>query len=141
MSELAEKLSLQVSSDWVFLQVIFRDGEGALQVLPQLVGVIPEARLNLVVYHLRQGMSRHHGHMVLWVWHCCCGCGTVAVGVALLLGQCTCVGVNILLSFAQDDFAAAYRLIKDVEPSTPQEYILKAVANTAIGQDNASVST
>ena len=41
---------------------------------------------------------------------------------------------------APDDFAAAYRLIKDVEPSTPQEYILKAVANAAIGQDSGSVS-
>ena len=30
------------------LQVVFRGGEGALQVLPPLVDVIPEARLNLV---------------------------------------------------------------------------------------------
>ena len=29
-------------------QVVFRGGEGALQVLPPLVDVIPEARLNLV---------------------------------------------------------------------------------------------
>lgn len=35
--------------------VIFRGGEGALQVLPQLLGVIPEARLNLAIYHLKQG--------------------------------------------------------------------------------------
>ncbi|XP_015110497.1 intraflagellar transport protein 56 isoform X2 [Diachasma alloeum] len=34
--------------------VVFRDGEGALQVLPALVDVIPEARLNLVVYYLKQ---------------------------------------------------------------------------------------
>lgn len=31
-----------------FYQVVFRGGEGALQVLPPLVDVIPEARLNLV---------------------------------------------------------------------------------------------
>ena len=37
------------------LQVVFRGGEGALQVLPQLVDVIPEARLNLVIYYLKQG--------------------------------------------------------------------------------------
>ncbi len=37
--------------------VIFRGGEGALQVLPQLLGVIPEARLNLAIYHLKQGMG------------------------------------------------------------------------------------
>jgi intraflagellar transport protein 56 len=33
--------------------VVFRGGEGALQVLPPLVDVLPEARLNLVIYHLR----------------------------------------------------------------------------------------
>ena len=38
-------------------QVVFRSGQGALQVLPPLVDVIPEARLNLVIYHLRQGDS------------------------------------------------------------------------------------
>ena len=38
-----------------FLQVVFRSGEGALQVLPPLIDVIPEARLNLVIYYLRQG--------------------------------------------------------------------------------------
>lgn len=37
------------------VQVVFRGGEGALQVLPPLVDVIPEARLNLVIYYLRQG--------------------------------------------------------------------------------------
>ncbi|XP_040042336.2 intraflagellar transport protein 56 isoform X2 [Gasterosteus aculeatus] len=34
--------------------VVFRGGEGALQVLPPLIHVIPEARLNLVIYYLRQ---------------------------------------------------------------------------------------
>jgi hypothetical protein len=34
--------------------VVFRAGEGALQVLPSLVDVIPEARLNLVIYYLKQ---------------------------------------------------------------------------------------
>eukprot|EP00929_Paragymnodinium_shiwhaense_P107602 TRINITY_DN7381_c0_g1_i1.p1 TRINITY_DN7381_c0_g1~~TRINITY_DN7381_c0_g1_i1.p1 ORF type:complete len:561 (+),score=192.85 TRINITY_DN7381_c0_g1_i1:92-1774(+) len=33
--------------------VVFRNGENALQVLPPLLEVIPEARLNLVIYHLR----------------------------------------------------------------------------------------
>ena len=35
--------------------VIFRGGEGALQVLPSLVGVLPEARLNLAIYHMKNG--------------------------------------------------------------------------------------
>ena len=34
--------------------VIFRNGDGALQVLPSLVDVIPEAKLNLIIYYLRQ---------------------------------------------------------------------------------------
>ena len=41
-------------------QVIFRSGEGALQVLPQLLGVVPEARLNLAIYHLRHGKITQH---------------------------------------------------------------------------------
>jgi intraflagellar transport protein 56 len=35
--------------------VVFQSGEGALQILPPLVDVIPEARLNLVIYYLKQG--------------------------------------------------------------------------------------
>lgn len=34
--------------------VVFRNGEGALQVLPPLLDVIPEAKLNLIIYYLRQ---------------------------------------------------------------------------------------
>jgi intraflagellar transport protein 56 len=67
--------------------VVFRNGENALQVLPPLIDLIPEARLNLVVYHLRN-----------------------------------------------DAISEAYELIKDTEPATPQEYILKAVVNACIGQ-------
>ena len=33
--------------------VVFRGGENALQVLPPLIEVIPEARLNLVIFHLK----------------------------------------------------------------------------------------
>ncbi|XP_016089135.1 intraflagellar transport protein 56 [Sinocyclocheilus grahami] len=72
--------------------VVFRGGEGALQILPPLIDVISEARLNLVIYYLRQ-----------------------------------------------DDIQEAYKLIKDLEPTTPQEYILKGVVNAALGQDIGSV--
>ena len=34
-------------------QVVFRAGEGALQVFPPLVGVLPEARLNLTIHSLK----------------------------------------------------------------------------------------
>ncbi|XP_077980438.1 intraflagellar transport protein 56-like [Glandiceps talaboti] len=71
--------------------VVFRGGEGALQVLPPLIDVIPEARLNLVIYYLKQ-----------------------------------------------DDVQEAYGLIKDLEPTTPQEYILKGVVNAALGQEQGS---
>jgi intraflagellar transport protein 56 len=71
--------------------VVFRGGENALQVLPPLVEYLPEARLNLVIYYLRN-----------------------------------------------DEIQEAYDLIKDVEPTTPQEYILKGVVNATIGQATAS---
>lgn len=35
--------------------VVFRNGEGALHVLPELVDIIPEARLNLSIHYLRAG--------------------------------------------------------------------------------------
>ncbi|KAG0730255.1 Intraflagellar transport protein 56 [Chionoecetes opilio] len=71
--------------------VVFRGGESALQVLPPLVDVIPEARLNLVIYYLKQ-----------------------------------------------DEVQEAYTLLKDLEPTVPQEYILKGVVNAAIGQETGS---
>lgn len=72
--------------------VVFRDGEDALQVLPPMLDVgIPEARLNLVIYHLRH-----------------------------------------------EQIDEAYELIKDVDPVTSQEYILKAVVSAYIGQKTES---
>ena len=67
--------------------VVFRGGQNALQVLPPLAGVPPEARLNLVVHHLRGG----------------------------------------------EPFEAL-KLVKDLEPTTPQEYVLKGVTHAMIGQ-------
>lgn len=71
--------------------VVFRGGENALQVLPPLLDFIPEARLNLAIFHLRN-----------------------------------------------EDVQEAYDLIKDLEPSAPQEYILKGVVNAALGQATGS---
>ncbi|XP_003737841.1 intraflagellar transport protein 56 [Galendromus occidentalis] len=71
--------------------VVFRSGEGALQVFPPLIDIIPEARLNLVIYYLKQ-----------------------------------------------DDIQSAHALIKDLEPSVPHEYILKAVVNAAVGQEQGA---
>ena len=71
--------------------VVFRNGEGALQTWPRLVDVLPEARLNLVIYYMRQ-----------------------------------------------EDYTRAYELIKSIEASSPQEYILKAISNLCIGQERGS---
>lgn len=38
--------------------VVFRNGAGALQILPNLIDVLPEARLNLVIFFLREGEIR-----------------------------------------------------------------------------------
>lgn len=35
--------------------VVFRGGEGALQVFPTQIDIVPEARLNLAIYYLRGG--------------------------------------------------------------------------------------
>lgn len=35
--------------------VVFRSGEGAFQVLPLLMNSIPEAKLNLIIYYLKNG--------------------------------------------------------------------------------------
>ncbi len=59
----------------------------APQVLPPLLDVIPEARLNLVVYHLKHG-----------------------------------------------EIQEAFDLMKDLEPTTPSEYILKGVIYASMGQ-------
>ena len=67
--------------------VVFQQGERALQILPPIVGTVPEARLNLVIYHM------HHGEV-----------------------------------------QEAYELMREIEPTSPQEYILKGITNLALGQ-------
>ncbi|XP_065084670.1 intraflagellar transport protein 56 [Ochlerotatus camptorhynchus] len=71
--------------------VVFKNGEGALQVLPQLIDIVPEARLNLAIHHLRRG-----------------------------------------------EIQEAHQLMKEVQPSVPQEYILKGVVHAALGQETGS---
>ena len=71
--------------------VVFSNGDKALQVLPNLLDTVPEAKLNLVIYHLRHG------------------------------------NIN-----------EAYELVRDLEPSTPQDYIIKGVVHASLGQQNAS---
>eukprot|EP00879_Flechtneria_rotunda_P009429 GHRR01009871.1.p1 GENE.GHRR01009871.1~~GHRR01009871.1.p1 ORF type:complete len:458 (+),score=143.98 GHRR01009871.1:1-1374(+) len=71
--------------------VVFKGGEGALQVLPALGDVPPEAVLNLVIHHLRRG-----------------------------------------------EISEAHALVRDMNPSTPHEYILKAVVSVCLGQASGS---
>ena len=73
------------------MQTVFRNGEGALQTFTPLIDAVPEARLNLVVYHLKN-----------------------------------------------DDIVSAFNLLKDFEPSTPPEYILKGIVNAVVGQQQDS---
>ncbi|XP_012535736.1 intraflagellar transport protein 56 isoform X2 [Monomorium pharaonis] len=57
MKQLIEKISSSFNSGHDLIRhntVVFRGGENALQILPNLVDVIPEARLNLVIYYLKQ---------------------------------------------------------------------------------------
>lgn len=74
----SELRSLQelISPSFVFAQdlirhnlVVFRNGDGALQTLVPLVDVIPEARLNLVIHYLRQGVCVYSIYCM-----CVCAC-------------------------------------------------------------------
>ena len=60
--------------------VVFTDGQKALQVLPCLINLLPEAKLNLAIYYLRN-----------------------------------------------DETSDAAELLEELEPSTPQECILKGI--------------
>ncbi len=44
----------------------------------------------------------------------------------------------IIYHLRRDDIESAYDLVKDVDPSTPQEYVLKAVVNAVLGQEQGS---
>ena len=48
------------------------------------------------------------------------------------------LSVMLLVTLLGDN-EIAYELIKDIEPTTAQEYILKAIANAVIGQERNSV--
>jgi len=47
--------------------------------------------------------------------------------------------VKLLLYAYAGSIEEGYALIEDMEPNTPQEYILKAVANTLVGQERGTV--
>jgi intraflagellar transport protein 56 len=44
--------------------VVFRNGEGALQVLPELLDIVPEARLNLAIHHLKRNEVQEAHQMI-----------------------------------------------------------------------------
>jgi hypothetical protein len=44
----------------------------------------------------------------------------------------------LTLVSTQNDITEAYNLLKDVEPTTPQEYILKGIVNAVLGQEHDS---
>lgn len=44
--------------------VVFRNGEGAMQTFPGLLNIVPEARLNLATYYLKNGHV-HEAHALM----------------------------------------------------------------------------
>jgi intraflagellar transport protein 56 len=85
--------------------VVFSNGDQALQVLPGLLDVIREARLNLV----RQETL-------------------LSLTLSLSLPP------QIIYHLKHQNINEAHELIKDIEPTTPQEYILKGVVHACLGQ-------
>ena len=51
----------------------------------------------------------------------------------------TAVDLLFLCCVCADDIAEANRLMTDLEPTTPQEYILKGVVNAVLGQEHGIV--
>lgn len=48
--------------------------------------------------------------------------------------------LNLVIHYLQnDDIKEAFKLIKDMQPAVPQEYVLKGVVNAALGQELNSV--
>lgn len=48
--------------------------------------------------------------------------------------------LKVYFQMLQGDYMEAYELIKSLEPSIPQEYVLKAIVNVVIGQETNVVS-
>ncbi|CAD8102938.1 unnamed protein product [Paramecium sonneborni] len=69
--------------------VVMRGGENALQTLPPLLEIFPEAKLNLIIYYLKN-----------------------------------------------DEVQEAFNLVKDIQPTSPKEYILKAIVYAMKGQSS-----
>jgi intraflagellar transport protein 56 len=53
--ELFHHNTVRIIFEYLSLQVVFQNGDNAFQILTQLIDVIPEARLNLIIYYLKQG--------------------------------------------------------------------------------------
>jgi len=92
LSEKGEGGATAASNDLIrHNMVVFSNGESSMQVLPYLLDTVPEARLNLVIFHLRR-----------------------------------------------DNVQEAYALMKDFEPTSSQEFILKGVVYTSLGQQTSN---
>lgn len=77
---------------------------------------------------------------VIGIWKSCDGSRKVKW---LLFAEVLNISIKkscTIIALTTDDIAEAYNLIKDLEPTTPQEYILKGVVNAALGQEQGSVS-
>ena len=126
-----------------------RNGEGALKTLPPLVDVIPEARLNLVIYYLRTDEIQqvrlpararicHHLQNGQRPMPAHKHTNTSRAEVRARERN-TLPFLALLLPFCQRPtpflvLRQAYNLMADFEPRSAPEYILKGVVNCSIGQ-------
>ncbi len=121
-------------------------GENALKVLPHLVDFIPEAKLNLVrIVHV--GVALRHlqcasGHLGPPPGQRCaglsCGCSFPRQSDPRPHRPPSPLSSQVIYHLRHDSVSEAYELIKDLDPSIPQEYILKGVVNTMMGQNLGS---
>ena len=90
--------------------VVFRNGETALQVLPSLVDVVPEARKNLIIYYLKKSKISDFKNMLITGW------------------------------IFSDDVDLAFSHAEGLTSKTPTEYLLKALVYGMLGYEKKQVS-
>lgn len=117
--------------------VVMRDGEDALTHLPPLLDVVPEARFNLAAHHLRNAASiglHRNGAAVA------AAASPPSSSTSILGGpNKTADGtINVSLNVGpMNGIEEAYRLVRDLVPKTPNDFVIKGTVNAAMSGDDS----
>lgn len=107
--------------------VVFSNGDKALQVFPSLTDSIPEARLNLVRNFIFIYLFNFFLYLISFLF-----------SHIISLFFSSFFLTKIIYYLRKQSINEAYELVRDIEPATPQEYIIKGVVHATIGQQTAN---